>query len=298
MTPAHQHAETGRARFPLLFAAGVTAVIFGLELWGGLHSRSLALLSDAGHMLMDLTGILLTLFAVQLSSRPVSHRRTFGLHRLEVLAAFGNGILISMVAVGILWESARRMGSPEMPRLGTMMGVGTAGLAANLWVAWTLRRFAGGDINLRGAFLHAASDALASVGVIAGGAAMALTGWPLIDPLVGVGIAVIILWNALRLLKEALNLLLEGVPRTLRLDHVLAALTATPGVVRVTDAHLWGLCSHLVSLSAHILLAPDRWADQRAVLHQLGEMLRSRFGIHHVTLQLESSAWRESPPKE
>jgi cobalt-zinc-cadmium efflux system protein len=298
MTPAHQHAETGIARFPLLFAAGVTAVVFALELWGGLHSRSLALLSDSGHMLMDLTGILLTLFAVQLSATPVSSRRTFGLHRLEVLAAFGNGVLISLVAVGILWESARRMGSPEMPRLGTMMGVGTVGLAANLLVAWKLRRFAGTDINLRGAFLHAASDALASVGVIVGGAAMALTGWTVIDPLVGVGIAAIILWNAVRLLKEALNLLLEGVPRTLRLDDVLAALSTAPGVVRVTDVHLWGLCSHLVSLSAHLLLTPDRWADQRAVLDQLGEMLRSRFGIHHITLQLESSAWRESPPKD
>jgi cobalt-zinc-cadmium efflux system protein len=217
---------------------------------------------------------------------------------VEVLAAFGNGLLISLLAGGILWESARRMGSPVIPRLGTMVGVGTAGLAANLLVAWKLKGFPGADINLRGAFLHAASDALASVGVIVGGAAMAVTGWALIDPLVGIGIAGVILWNGVRLLKEAVNLLLEGVPRTLRLDDVLAALTAVPGVVRVTDAHLWGLCSHLVSLSAHILLTPERLTDQRAVLENVGNLLRSRFGIHHVTLQLESSTWRDPPPTE
>jgi cobalt-zinc-cadmium efflux system protein len=177
-----------------------------------------------------------------------------------------------------------------------MMAVAGAGLAVNLFVAWTLRGFARFDLNLRGAFLHVASDALASVAVLMGGAAIALTGWAPLDALVGMAIAVLILVNAFRLLRESLNLLLEGVPRHLRLDDVLAALSAVPGVVRVTDAHLWGLCSHLTTLSAHVTVEAAQASDPRRVLAEASAILKERFGIAHATLQIESAAWDSPRP--
>lgn len=289
---SHTHAEDGRRPLSALgFAVGLTGLIFAVELWGGLRSGSLALLSDAGHMLMDFLGLLITLVALRVSSRPASTRRTFGLHRLEVLAAAANGLLVSCLAGALLWESALRLRQPALPRLAPMMGVAAVGLAANLLVAARLRGVARTDLNLRGALLHVTSDALASVGVLGAALLMRLTGWAVLDPLVGIGIAAAILINAFRLLRDALNLLLEGVPRHLQLDDVLAAVRAVPGVSGVSDSHLWGLCSHVVSLSAHVEVDPARWHDQKQLQRDIAGLLRDRFGIGHVTLQLENRAW-------
>jgi cobalt-zinc-cadmium efflux system protein len=289
---SHTHAEDGRRPLSALgFAVGLTGVVFVVELWGGLRSGSLALLSDAGHMLMDFLGLLITLAALRFSAQPASSRQTFGLHRLEVLAAAANGLLVSCLAGGLLWESALRLRQPTLPRLGPMMGVAAVGLAANLLVAARLRGVARSDLNLRGALLHVTSDALASVGVLGAALLMRATGWAVLDPLLGIGIAAAILVNAFRLLRDALNLLLEGVPRHLRLDEVLAAVRAVPGVSRVSDIHLWGLCSHVVSLSAHVEVEPARWDDQRQLQRDIAHLLRERFDIGHVTLQLENRAW-------
>ncbi|MBK6879479.1 MAG: cation transporter [Elusimicrobia bacterium] len=289
---SHTHRDTDRRpRAALAFAVTLTGLVFVAELWGGLRSGSLALLSDAGHMLMDFLGLVITLVALRLSARPASDRRTFGWHRVEVLAAAVNGLLVSALAGGLLWESALRLRQPVLPRLPPMIGVAVLGLVANLWVAARLRGAARHDLNLRGAFLHVTSDALASVGVIGAGLVMAATGWAVLDPLIGIGIAGAILFNAFRLLREALNLLLEGVPRHLRLDEVLAAVKAVPGVVDLSDAHLWGLCSHMVSLSAHITVDPARWDDQPRLQNEIAARLRDRFGIGHVTLQMENRAW-------
>lgn len=289
---SHAHIEDGhRPLSSLGFAVGLTGLVFAVELWGGLRSGSLALLSDAGHMLMDFLGLLITLAALRVSTRPASTRRTFGLHRLEVLAAAANGLLVSCLAGALLWESVLRLRRPVMPALAPMLGVAAVGLTANLLVAARLRGVARTDLNLRGALLHVTSDALASVGVLGAALLMRLTGWAVLDPLVGIGIAAAILINAFRLLRDALNLLLEGVPRHLRLDDVLTAVRTAPGVSRVSDLHVWGLCSHVVSLSAHVEVEPSRWDDQRQLQRDIADLVKERFGIGHVTLQLENRAW-------
>jgi cobalt-zinc-cadmium efflux system protein len=287
MTSPHHHPEAGRSRPPLLFAAGLTAVTFVAELVGGFYSESLALLSDAGHVFMDLTALVFALLALSLSGRPTSHRRTFGLHRIEVLAALTNGLLVVGLALWIVWESLGRISNHTIPRLVPMAVVGVLGLVANLIVAWRLHGFSRQDMNIRGAFLHVASDALASLGVVVGALVIYGTGWFWVDPLVGLGIAGIILVNAGRLLREGFNLLLEGVPRHLRLSEVESSIRDVPGVVRVEDLHLWGLCSHLTSLSAHVRVRPETMVNTGALLEAINTPLREKFRITHTTLQLE-----------
>ncbi len=293
MTPEahHRHAvSTVRPRRVLVFAAALTGATFLVELWGARRSGSVALLSDAAHVFMDFGGLLFSYFAVTLAERPASDRRTFGLHRLEVLAAVSNGLLVSGVALGIAWKSLHRFqGFAPLPGTGLMMGLGAAGLAANVAVAAALHGPSRTDVNLRGSFLHVASDALASVGVIGAGALISATGWRAVDPLVGLLIAALILGSALPLLRESMNLLLEGVPAGLHVSEVTEALRGLPGVLRVEDVHVWGLCSHLVSLSARVILEPARMNEQPRVLSALQALLREKFSIGHSTLQLESA---------
>lgn len=283
----HGHPVTG-ARKPLGIAAGLTGFIFIVELAGGFYSGSLALLSDAGHVFMDMTALGFALVAMILADRPISDRRTFGLHRLEVLAAAVNGSLLVGLAVWILWESLGRLSSPAIPRVGPMAVLGGVGLLVNLVVAWLLHGFSKSDLNMRAAFLHVASDALASVGVIAGAGLISVTGWTFVDPLVGMAIAVAILVNAGRLLREALNLLLEGVPHHLDLAEVEKSLLSVDGVHAVNDLHLWGLCSHLTSLSAHVRVDVTHLAQPAPLLNTINTLLKEKHAITHTTIQLES----------
>lgn len=288
MTRAHhQHSDPGLSKSALVFALGLTAVTLVAEVFGGIYSRSLALLSDAGHVFMDLTALLFALFALSLAGRPTSDRRTFGLHRIEVLAALTNGFLVVIVAFWIFWESIERLSSPVVPRVLPMATLGVLGFLVNIAVAWRLHSLSRRDINIRAVFLHVASDAMASLGVVIGAAVISQTGWTFVDPLVGIAIAVIILVNATGLLRDAFNLLLEGVPKHLKLKEVEAAIRAVPDVVSVEDLHVWGLCSHLSSLSAHVKVRPNGLKDTRALLNAINSPLRERFHITHTTLQLE-----------
>ncbi|MBL8023153.1 MAG: cation transporter [Elusimicrobia bacterium] len=287
MTVTHHHSGSRQSRPPLLFAAGLTSLTFVAEIVGGLYSGSMALLSDAGHVFMDLTALLFALLALTLSARPPSDRRTYGLHRMEVLAALTNGLLVVGLALWIVWESLGRLSSPHSPRLVPMAIIGGFGLLTNLIVAWRLHDFSKKDLNIRGAFLHVASDALASLGVVVGALTIYWTGWSWVDPLVGLGIASVIFLNAGRLLREGMNLVLEGVPRHLRLNEVEDAIRGVPGVVRVEDLHLWGICSHLSSLTAHLTIQPQFLSDPRALLEAINTPLRDKFHITHTTLQLE-----------
>ncbi len=287
MIHPHHHTEAGLSKSALFFAVSLTTVTLVAELAGGLYSHSMALLSDAGHVFMDLTALLFALFALSLAGRPTTDRRTFGLHRTEVLAALINGLLVVGMAFWILKESVSRLSSTVIPRVGTMATIGFLGLIVNILVAWRLHDFADRDINLRAVFLHVASDALASLGVVVGALVIHLTGWTFVDPLVGMAIALVILVNAAGLLRDAINLLLEGVPRHLQLHEIETAICAVPGVVRVDDLHLWGLCSHLSSLSAHVKVRPEKLTDMAALLNAINTPLREKFHITHTTLQLE-----------
>ncbi|MBK8575331.1 MAG: cation transporter [Elusimicrobia bacterium] len=297
MTRAHHHSESGRSKSALLFAVGLTAVTLVAEGLGGLYSHSLALLSDAGHVFMDLTALLFALFALSLSTRPTSDRRTFGLHRIEVFAALTNGFLVILLAFWIFWESVERLSSAVVPRVVPMATLGFLGLLVNIVVAWRLHHLSRRDINIRAVFLHVASDAMASLGVVIGAVVISQTGWTFVDPLVGIGIALIILANAAGLLRDAFNLLLEGVPKHLNLQEVKAAIRAVPGVASVEDLHLWGLCSHLSSLSAHVKVHPHALKDPNALLNAINSPLREQFHITHTTLQLEPH-FSDTPAKE
>lgn len=292
----HGHEESSqKPQRLLLTAAGLTAVTFAAELAGGLWANSVALLSDSGHVFMDLMALLFSFFALRLAARPVSGRRTFGLHRLEVFAAFLNGLLVFAIALGVIVESAARLKSPVPVKTGPMLAIASLGLAVNLLVAWKLHGHSARDINVRGAFLHVLGDALASVGVVAGGLAIRLTGRLVIDPLVGILIAGIIVFNAVRLLRDSVDILLEAVPRDMSLEEVTQSMASVPGVDRVEDAHVWNICSHLRSLSAHVTLPPEARDRQESVAEELAVLLKERYGINHSTIQIRFSDWGRSP---
>lgn len=292
----HEHEEASeKPQGLLLFAAGLTALTFMAELGGGWWTNSVALLSDSGHVFMDLMALLFSFAALRLAERPISNRRTFGLHRLEVFAAFLNGVLVSVIAIGIVIESMLRLKSPPMVKTGPMLIIATGGLIVNLVVAWRLHDFSKRDINMRGAFLHVVGDALASVGVVAGGFLIRLTGRYVIDPIVGFFVAIIIVINAVRLLKDSIDILLEAVPKNMTLEEVVASMRSVPGVSQVEDTHIWNICSHLRSLSAHVTLPPEVRDRQETVTKELSLMLKERYGINHATIQIRFSDWEKFP---
>jgi cobalt-zinc-cadmium efflux system protein len=289
----HRHDDTTiKSQGLLRFSAVLTGVTFIAELVGGLWANSLALLSDSGHVLIDLTALLISFFALWLSNRPMNNRRTFGLHRLEVFAALMNGALVAVIAVWIILESIERLDAPPPVRTGPMLAIAALGLIANLIVAWRLHDFSRHDVNIRGAFLHVAGDALASIGVVIGGLLIRWTGNPVFDPLVGFFVALIIVVNAARVLKDAVEILLEGVPKNMTLEEVVSDMKNVPGVIRVDDAHVWNICSHLRSMSAHVTLPPEARDRQRDVLAALSQTLKSKFQINHTTIQIEFSDWK------
>jgi len=285
----HRHlrptsADEGRA---LRRALALTAGLFVVEVAGGALANSLALLSDAGHMLTDLLALGLSGAALGLAGRPATERRTFGYYRLEILSALGNGVLLAVLAGGILVEAANRFGHP--PRVGVeiVFPVAVCGLAANVLAFWWLRR-AGGGIVTRAAVWHTASDAASSVLVLAAAGVMALTSWWWLDPAVSVVLAGVMVFGAFRLMRESLDVLLESSPRELDLARVEAAIRSVAGVEAVHDLHVWSLTSGVNSLSGHLRVKPDRLAQADRIIGEARRALEGRFGIVHTTLQVES----------
>jgi len=291
----HVHAHDADPSLNLLRFAGIlTALTFAVELAGGLWTNSVALLSDAGHVLMDLLALSFSFFALWFSQKQASERRTFGLHRLEVFAAFLNGALVTGLAVWIVVESLARLRNPPPVKTGVMLTVAILGLAVNLLVAWRLHGPSLKDLNLRGAFLHVASDALASLGVVVGGLVIHFTGNLAADPLVGLLVAVIIVVNAVRLLKDSIHILMEGVPKNMDVNDVVQAMKGVDGVEAVDDLHVWSICSHIGSLSAHVSLSPAKLAVQDEILTALTRVLHERFRINHTTIQIRSTTWKNA----
>lgn len=272
-------------RGALALALVIALAVVGLEIAGGILTNSLALLADAGHMVSDVLAISIAIFAIWLANRPASAQQTFGYHRVEVLAAAANGILLLLVAAFVFWQAAQRFSDPPDVSSGPMLVIGVIGLAANVASAVILHRRQGESLNVRGAFYHVLGDVAGSVGVIVAGLIMLATGWLLADPLVSVAIGVLIVIGAVRLLRESLTVLLETVPGYLDTATIERALTDTEGVIGLHDLHVWTVTSGLVALSCHCELSGDRDSDQ--VLAELCDMLHDRFAIHHVTIQPE-----------
>jgi cobalt-zinc-cadmium efflux system protein len=269
----------------------VTAGIMVAEAVGGILSGSLALVSDAGHMLTDVAALGLALLAVRFASRPADEKRTFGFRRAEVLAAQANVAALVVLTAWIGWEAVDRLRHPGARiDLGVMAGVAAVGLVANLVVLRWLH--ADHSLNARSAFLHVLGDAVSSVVVLAGAGAMWLEpGWTFIDPVLSLGISILILWGALRLSLEIADILMEAVPRHLAIDEVCGAMGGVPGILAVHDLHVWTISSGHHALSAHVVVGEGDLGRNDAILDDVKGRLRERFGIDHTTIQIESAAY-------
>lgn len=274
-------------RKALALALGITAATMIAEIAGGLVSRSLALLADAGHMAADAAALGLSLFAFHLSSRPRTAARTFGWQRFEIFAAFLNGLSLWTIAGFIGYEAVQRLRSPLAVRGGLMLAFAGLGLASNVAALLVLARGRSGSLNIRGAFLHVLGDALGSVGVLAAALLIELTGSFIWDPIVSVVVCALILWSSARLIRESFHVFMEAAPRHLDLGALSEALAGIPGVLEVHDLHVWTITSGFVSLSAH--LKTGRGADPPGILREARDRVAARFGIGHATFQIESA---------
>ena len=285
----HVHAWTRpgqRHQGRLLLAFALMAVLTVVEVVAGAVTNSLALISDAGHMLTDVIGLAMALAAIQLASRGTARRhRTFGLYRLEILAALANAVLLFGVAIYVLVEATRRLTDAPDVMNGPMLVVAVIGLAANVAAFALLRSGSHESINVEGAYLEVLADLVGSVGVIAGAIVIGVTGWEWVDPAVGAAIGVWILPRTWRLGGRALRILVQAAPPGIDLDAVQAGLTSIAGVVDVHDLHVWTLTSDMEVASAHLTV--DVTADGHSVLDQARSMLQDRHGIAHATIQIE-----------
>ena len=264
----------------------VTLAYIALLVVAGINAHSLALLSEAGHNLSDFFALLLSWGAVYLQGRSPNARKTFGYHRAGVLAAFVNGITLVLVSFYIWYEAFRRLLNPVdvQPRL--MIWVAAAGVIMNGGIALLLMR-GHRDINMRSAMLHEIGDTLSTAAVIIGGIAIALTGQRWIDPALSVGIGVMILWSSIGIIRESLNILLEGIPRGMELERIEGCICDIPGVNSVHDLHVWSIGSDTHSLSCHVAIADMRASESEALLRQIRDEVATRFHIHHTTIQFE-----------
>lgn len=296
---AHAHGPVrgeaaARNRRRLGFVLALAAAYMVAELVGGILANSLALLADAGHMLSDVGALALSLFAARMALRPASPRRSYGLHRAEILAALANGATLAAISFYILWEAFHRLRAPQEVAGLTVMAIATGGLLVNLAGLWVLHGGRGESLNVRGAWLHVLSDAMGSVGAILSGLAVWWMGWMWADAAVSVLISALVLFSAWHLLKEAVEVLLEAVPAHIDLDEVRRALLAVDDVEEVHDLHVWTITSGLDAVSGHVVVGER--AERRPsgeILLELHRLLHDRFGLHHTTIQIEPRGFEE-----
>jgi cobalt-zinc-cadmium efflux system protein len=256
------------------------------EAAGGWWTNSLALVADAGHMLTDVAALVLTLSAIWFGSRPATEKKTFGYYRLEILAAFVNGIALVLLSIWIIYEALLRWQSPPVINGVRLMAIAAGGLVVSIVAAKLLHGGHKHDLNIRAARLHVMGDMFGSVAAIIAGVAIAAAGWLWADPLSSVLISLIIIYSAWRLIVESVNVLLEGTPAHITLSAVESALLATDGVSGVHDLHVWTISSGMEALSAHI--SHDETVVHSDLLMQVRERLHSEFGIDHLTIQMET----------
>ncbi|MDD5393204.1 MAG: cation diffusion facilitator family transporter [Thiothrix sp.] len=282
----HHHAPSS---FNLAFGLGIALNLgfVGIEAFFGWKINSLALLADAGHNLSDVAGLVVAWGGMLAGGLAADVRHTYGWKRASILAAFTNALLLLVVMGSLMWESVGRVGSSIPPDGYTIMWVASVGVVINTLTALLFMR-GSEDLNIRGAFLHMAADALVSIGVVISGALALWFGWGWLDPLVSLAIAIIIVLGTWGLFHQSLHLLFDGVPHHISLPAVKAHLEALPGVEQVHDLHIWALGTSEVALTAHLLMPADSPGDQ--FLTDLAAALREQFGIHHPTVQIETVA--------
>jgi cobalt-zinc-cadmium efflux system protein len=287
----HTHAETRHSdRRRLVGVLVLTTVILVAEVFGGWLAHSLALLSDAGHMLSDVVAQALSLAALVIAARPADARRTYGWHRVEILAALGNGVALVVVSLILVWEGWQRLHSPVEVRTTLMMPIAGVGLCASLFGAWLLH--GSHSLNVKGAYLHVLGDTLSSAAVLTGGAVMFFAhGAYWLDPALSIGIGVLILYSSYALIRDAVDVLLETVPRDVDLAGVTHTLDGMPHVVAVHDLHVWTITSGLHALSAHIVVRQSDVGKRDELINEIKRELLERYKITHTTLQIESESF-------
>jgi cobalt-zinc-cadmium efflux system protein len=285
----HKHAHShSNSRRRLKFVLALTIVYMLAEAIGGFLTNSLALLSDSGHMLADVAALVLAMLALWFASRPVTTSKTYGYYRLEILAALANGVALVVISLLIFYEAIERIKTPKRPEeiLGyEVIWIATGGLVVNLFSAWLLHSASEENLNIRGAFLHILGDALGSVGAIAAGLIIWRWGWTLADPIISVVMSLLIVYSSWHLIRESVNILLEGTPSHINVRAIIAAMHEVRGVTDVHDLHVWTISSGKDALSAHVTVTNG--AEHRATLEALQERLQRDFNIGHVTIQLE-----------
>lgn len=282
---AHSHNHRSNRR-RLIAVLALTFAYMLAEALGGFLTNSLALLSDAGHMLADVASLLLALLALWFASRPVTTRKTYGYYRMEILAALANGAALVVISLLISYEAFQRLKSPEGVKGFEVMLIAIGGLAINVASAFVLHSASAENLNMRGAFLHVMGDALGSVGAIVAGFVIWRWGLLLADPVISVAMCLLIIYSSWRLILESANILLEGTPSHLNVHAIVEAMHAVPGVSSVHDLHVWTISSGMDALSAHVTIEPG--VSHKATLEGLQKQLRSGFNIGHLTIQIES----------
>ena len=280
----HHGTASGRV---LVWSLIATSAFVVFELAAGIHAGSLALISDAGHNATDALALLLAWFAVFLQGKPADESRTFGYHRAGVLAAFVNALTLIVLSIWILYESWTRLLHPVAVDEITMLWVAAGAMVLNGGIMLGLHRTGQKDINIRGAFLHMLGDLLGSGAIVIGALVIHATGALRVDPILSVGISLLVVWTASDIIRESLNILLEGLPRGLDLREVTKAICCVDGVLDVHDLHIWSLGSSSSALSCHILIDDMPPSRSDRILHGLNHLLGDRFHVHHTTIQFE-----------
>jgi len=290
---SHSLIDTNQRR--LLIALSITGLMTIVELAGGLISNSLALIGDAGHMFTDTLALGLSLFALNLAKRPASQTKTYGFYRAEILAALINGTLLVLVSAYIFYEAYHRFVEPPEVRGGLMLIVAAIGLVANVVGISILRSASRGNLNVKGAFLHMWSDTVSSVGVIAAGIIILLTGRTIADPIISIIIGLLILRGAGGLVLESINILLEAVPKHLDVGQINNKIREIKGVKDVHDVHLWAITSGMYAISCHLLIEDQMVSNCTQIVEEVNQTLSQKFGISHSTVQLECEECENSP---
>jgi cobalt-zinc-cadmium efflux system protein len=288
----HNHTH-GLARNSLRLAFFLTLIILIVELVGGMLANSLALLSDAGHVVTDIFALGLAWFATVQAERPPNARKTFGYHRVGILAAMVNAVTLIVIAFAILLEAVQRFQHPEKVQPQIMFLAAGVGMVINLIIGFGLFKEAG-NLNVRAAMLHVFGDVAASAGVIVAGVIIFFTGWTFVDPLLSIGIAVLIAIGAWRLLHETTDILLESVPKGVSMPGLVKDMKSVKGIEDVHDLHVWSITSNMNALSCHALIADLPPSDSAVILQSLNTMLSEKYHIGHVTIQFECNPHQEA----
>ena len=291
----HNHGSKTPTQRPLQMTLVIVLVIMVAEVIGGIISNSLALLSDAGHMAIDALALTLSLIAMSVARRPATTTRTYGYHRMEILAALANGITVGLISLYIFYQAYQRFLDPPKVNISWMLPVAIIGLIANIAGMFLLRGGSAVSLNIRSAFWHIVGDTISSVGVIAAAVIIYFTGWNTADPVIAIVIGLIVLWGAVGLVQESIHILSDAVPRHIPVDKVIEAIKRIPGVVDVHDIHIWTLTSGVHALSAHVLITDQMVSRSTRVIQTAREDLKKQFDITHATLQLECEKCESCP---